>query len=290
MTDFIYFVGRFHVLVLHLPIGILLLAVVMEGMSRVPRYARLAPAVSLVWLLGALSALVTVALGYMHAAEPGFSGPAVDHHRWAGSLLALFAFVVWAWRIEAPRLFAKVWPVPLAVIVGLLSATGHLGGNLTHGPTYLTEFAPGPFRSGGEGGARTVAEDQERPKVTDLAKADIYLDIVSPALRDSCASCHNDSRKRGQLSIMNHAALMKGGETGPSIVANDPEKSDLYRRITLPSGDVDYMPKNKQNPISPAKVAAIRWWISIGAPDKGLVGDLKPSNEVQADLKKALGL
>ncbi|MBT2188800.1 c-type cytochrome domain-containing protein [Sphingobium nicotianae] len=287
MNDFIFFLGRFHVLVLHLPIGILLLAVLMEILSRRARFAALGPAVSLVWLAGALTALVTVALGYMHASEPGFTGPAVNHHRWAGTLLALAAILVWAWRLEAPAMFAKVWPVPLAAIVLLLSITGHLGGNLTHGSTYLTEFAPGPFRTMA-GGGKSAPEDAPRPKVTDIAKADIYLDIVAPALRDRCGSCHNDDKKRGGLSLVHYDALMKGGEDGPIIASKDPGKSDLYRRITLPRDNFDYMPKNNKTPLDAAQKEAIRWWISVGAPKEGLVGKLAPPADVYAALKKAV--
>ncbi|MBN8829736.1 MAG: hypothetical protein J0G94_03705 [Sphingomonadales bacterium] len=289
MSDFIFFLGRFHVLLLHLPIGILLLAVLMEAMSRHPRFAALAPAMSLVWLAGALTALATVALGYMHASEPGFTGPAVNEHRWAGTLLALLATMIWAWRLEAPALFTRVWPLPLAGIVLLLAITGHLGGNLTHGSTYLTEFAPGPFRSMASGG-KASPEDAPRPKVTDIAKADIYLDIVAPALRDRCGSCHNDDKKRGGLSVVHHDTLLKGGETGPVIIARKPTDSDLYHRITVPRDHVDFMPKNNKTPLDPAQVAAIRWWISIGAPAQGEVGKLAAPADVLTDLRKAAGL
>ena len=287
--DFVYFLGRFHVLALHLPIGILLLAVVLEALSRRDRFANLRPATSLAWLLGALSALLTVALGYMHASEPGFTGPDVNYHRWAGTALAFSAVLIWVWRIEAPRLFGKVWPVPLLVVVALMTITGHLGGNLTHGSTYLTEFAPGPFRSVGSGG-KAYAEDLPRPKVTDIAKADIYLDIVAPSLKSRCSSCHNEGKKRGDLSVVHYDALMAGGESGAVIVPNDPAKSDLYHRISLPADNVDHMPKNNKTPLTPDQVEAIRWWISNGAPANGLVGALKPPEDVLGHLKKAAGI
>ncbi len=54
MADFVYFLGRFHVLLLHLPIGILLLAVVLE--VAVPARAVSGiwlPSLDVVWLLGA---------------------------------------------------------------------------------------------------------------------------------------------------------------------------------------------------------------------------------------------
>ncbi|BAK67813.1 hypothetical protein SLG_31380 [Sphingobium sp. SYK-6] len=288
MNDFIFFLGRFHVLVLHLPIGILLLAVLMEAMSRRPRFGALVPAVSLTWLAGAISALVTVALGYMHATEPGFTGPGVSLHRWAGTALAFAAIAIWAWRLEAPATFSKIWPIPLVVVLILMTATGHLGGNLTHGSTYLTEFAPGPLRSLAAGEA--APEAAPRPPITDIAKADIYLDVIAPAFRDRCASCHNDDKKRGGLSLVRYDEMMKGGETGPVIVPKDPGKSDLYHRITVARNHVDFMPKNNKTPLDPAQVQAIRWWISIGAPASGEIGKLTPPADVRESLVKAGGL
>ena len=53
MTNFIYFLGRFHVLVLHLPIGILLLAALLEVLVRFPRFRPFEPILPTIWLLGA---------------------------------------------------------------------------------------------------------------------------------------------------------------------------------------------------------------------------------------------
>ena len=73
--DFIYFLGRFHVLVLHLPIALVLIAVVAEWLARRERYRSLEPALGLLWAATAVTAIATVVLGYMHFAEGGFTGP-----------------------------------------------------------------------------------------------------------------------------------------------------------------------------------------------------------------------
>ena len=39
MQEFGFFLGRFHVLALHLPIGIIIAAVVLDWLARRPRYA-----------------------------------------------------------------------------------------------------------------------------------------------------------------------------------------------------------------------------------------------------------
>jgi uncharacterized membrane protein len=286
MTELIYFLGRFHVLVLHLPIGILLLAVLLECMVRRPRFQALEPSVPIVWLAGAVSAVVTVALGYLHTTEGGFDGPGVNWHRWSGSALTLFAFLVWAWRAESPRTYAKGWPVAALGTVGLLIATGHFGGNLTHGSMFLVEYAPAPLQRL----AGVPEEHLPRPPVTEIASADIYLDVVAPAFRKRCMSCHNDDKRRGELSLSSYDNLMQGGENGPVIVPRDPPMSELLRRISVPKDHVDFMPKDGKTPLTAQETAAIEWWIAVGAPNKGTLAELKAPEKVQVTIAEALGL
>jgi uncharacterized membrane protein/mono/diheme cytochrome c family protein len=267
MTDTLYFLGRFHVLLLHLPIGILLLAVVLEVASRRERFRHLAAAVDSVWVLGAATAIATAVLGYLHASEGGFDSAAINAHRIAGTSLAVVATLVAVARTKFSSLYAMGWPVASVVIVALLFATGHFGGNLTHGDTYLAEYAPGFLR-----GLMGVSEEQvPRPAPKNLASADVYLDVVAPAFRQRCSSCHNDSKKKGGLSLASYAALMKGGEKGPVIVAGQPGKSDLVRRISLSHDDGDFMPRDGKTPLTPEQTAAVRWWVAAGAPREGTV-------------------
>jgi hypothetical protein len=320
MTEFVYFLGRFHVLVLHLPIGILTLAVVLEGLVRLKRFRWLEPLLLPLWLAGSLTAIVTAALGLMHASESSFQDlPAVDAHRTAGFMLVVAACIVavlrlrlgpapaaawpkWAARerlaplyekhrgVFAPggpidRLYARAWPIAAGLVLVMLFATGHLGGNLTHGDAYLVEYAPAPIRRL----AGLPLESEPRAKPKDLASADIYLDIVAPALRQRCTGCHNNSKRSGRLSLATYADVMRGGEHGPVIVAGDPAKSDLLRRISLPSDDKDFMPKEGKPPLTQQQAAAISWWISQGAPKSAAVGGLTMTAEVEPALKQILG-
>src|SRR5262245_47016627 len=137
MIEWLHYLGRFHVLLLHLPIGILLLAVVLEILSRRERFSGLRASLDLVWGLGALTAIGTVVLGYLHASEGGFDGVAVEAHRIAGTSLAVVATVVALVRTKFSTLYVRAWPVGAITVVALLVVTGHFGGNLTHGAGYL---------------------------------------------------------------------------------------------------------------------------------------------------------
>ena len=283
MTELIYFFGRFHVLMLHIPIGLLLLAVVLEVLIRRPRFAHLASSVSFVWLAGALAAAATVALGFMHATEPGFESPAVNAHKFAGVFLLLVAFLVWGMRTLETPLYQSAWPAFCAVVVGLLALTGHYGGNLTHGETYLTAYAPAPLRL-----ALGMPEPRSRP--TDVASADLFLDVVQPAFEQRCVSCHNAGRRRGGLSLETYAAAMEGGESGAVITPGDAEGGDLVRRISLASSHDDFMPADGKTPLSAEQTAAIAFWVSQGAPASAAIGTLAPPEDVQAALAAVLGV
>jgi hypothetical protein len=271
--EIVYLLGRFHVLVLHLPIGILLLAVLLELLTLRQGFRALEASLPLIWLLGAAGALATVVLGYLHASEGGFEGEVVNLHRWSGSALALLAFAVWAWRAELPASFTRFRLVPVVLVTAALFATGHYGGSLTHGSSWL--FA------GIEAG---------RPPVAEVAEADIYLDVVAPALRSRCSSCHNEDKRRGGLSLASYREIMKGGESGPVIVPHEAARSDLVRRIRLDPAHVDFMPKDGKTPLTSEQRAAIEWWIEIGAPSGGTLAQLRAPAAIQGTITAALGL
>src|SRR5262245_48503505 len=96
--DFIYFLGRFHVLVLHLPIALVLVTVLAEWLARKEKYRYLAPSLGYLWGATAVTAVATVVLGYMHFSEGGFTGPSAQSHRFFGTSVAVVAVIAWGLR------------------------------------------------------------------------------------------------------------------------------------------------------------------------------------------------
>ena len=294
MMQFIWFLGRFHVLLVHLPLGILTLAVALEILVRFRPFRSLESAVAPAWIAGAISALVTVALGFMHATEESFDDmPEVEAHQWAGVTLAAVACLIAILRVRVlrvnggalGRVYAKLWGVPVAAVLFLMFLTGHLGGSLTHGDNYLVQYAPGPIRVL----AGLPADAGPRPKPADLASADIYLDVVQPAFDRRCMSCHNNSKKSGGLSVATYETLMKGGSKGRVITPGNSSGSDLFRRVNLAPGRTDFMPKEGKTPLDKNEVAAIGWWISQGAPKSATVGSLTLTAEASSAIQAVIG-
>ena len=77
------FLGRLHILVLHLPIGFLVLAFLMElAARRTSPNLRQAVGFTLFW--GMLSALVAAGLGYLLSLDGGYDESLLNWHRWLG--------------------------------------------------------------------------------------------------------------------------------------------------------------------------------------------------------------
>src|SRR2546421_2245022 len=114
---------------------------------------------------------------------------------------------------------------------------------------------------------------------------------IQPILRQNCVKCHGPEKQKGKLRLDSKEAAMKGGKDGVVLVAGDADKSELYRRITLPKGHDDIMP-NEGDPLSKEQTDLIRDWINQGAewPETALAKGSEPTNplaRLPADFKPA---
>ena len=283
MQDFVFFLGRLHVLALHLPIGIVIAAVVLDWLARKPRYAALAQASPFLWGTAAVSAVLTAVLGYMHYAEGSFTGPSGEAHRFWGTVTAIEALGTW-W------LAARARGTPGALRLGaglamlaLVSITGHYGGNLTHGTTFLGEYAPSFLRS-------LIGAAPRRLPPTSVAAADPYLDIVQPLLEQRCGTCHNDDKREASFSVGSYDSTLVGGDTGRAIMPGNVEGSEALYRVSLPPDDEAFMPAEGKTPLTAEQVAILRWWVVAGAPRDTTVGALEVPAEIQPLLAAELGV
>lgn len=281
--NLVYFLGRFHVLALHLPITLVIATVLLDWLSRREKYRQLEPAVRILWAATAVSAILTVALGYMHFSEGGFTGYSAKAHRFLGTSVAIVTTTVWMLRSYAPRSYRASQLLIGVAMLALITVTGHFGGNLTHGDTYLVQFAPAPLR-------KLVGLEAARPAVKSLALADPYLDVVRPIFSQRCFTCHNDDKQRGRLNLSKIQTVLKGGKDGPVIVPGSLKDSDLYRRISLPQGDKDVMPAEGKTPLTADQVAIIGWWIKSGAKSNTQIGSAAIPADITRMLTAQLGL
>jgi WD40 repeat protein len=105
-----------------------------------------------------------------------------------------------------------------------------------------------------------------------LAAEDATLTSIR-LLRDECLSCHKPGKSKGGLMLNSRAALLKGGDSGPSISPGKAEDSVLYQ-VLLKDGD-PHMPPKKQLPST--ALAAMKQWLDSGAEWKAEVLDEPPA-------------
>lgn len=285
-SDFLLFLGRFHPLVVHLPIGFLLLAVMVQLATRWPKFYSLIPYTPYLWALGALSAFIAVLLGYLLSLSGDYDTDTLFWHQWSGiAVLALSTscYLLFKSQVRFPAL--ATW-IPVFLVVVLLMYTGHLGGNLTHGPTYLLEYAPNPLRNV----AGLPPKKKPRKKVSVIDSADIFLDLVLPVMERKCVSCHNAVKKKGDLILTTHNHILAGGESNETVLPGKPEASELFRRITLPENHDDFMPSEGKTPLTAEEVEIIGFWIQAGAMPNGYVTELHPNDAILPTVTHYLGL
>jgi WD40 repeat protein len=89
---------------------------------------------------------------------------------------------------------------------------------------------------------------------------------VAPLFAKNCVACHNAKKAEGGLNLESHTALMKGGDSGVSVVAGDIVTSSLLKRIVDKD---DPMPPAGNavgaKQLSEAEVAIVRAWVAAGA-------------------------
>lgn len=255
--DLITFLGRFHPLWVHLPIGFLIIAVFFKAYVVYGKKPAMQEAVNFSLLLGAISALVAAVLGFMLSQSGGYDGDILDIHLVAGWTTVIISAIAWWVNKNELRYSKKLNYTVLGFMILALSVTGHFGGSLTHGEDYLTAFAP-------------FGEKQEETKGRVLAKvedAEVFTDVIQPVLRSKCQSCHRPGKSKGELNLVSYETMLQGGENGPVFIAADAEKSEVIRRVTLPSDHDDFMPAEGKKPLTEEEIQVLIWWIAKGKAD-----------------------
>lgn len=282
--DIVVFLGRFHPLVVHLPISFILLALVIELVSRLNRFSDLKPASSFVLLLGALSAVVAVFAGLLLSLGGDYGGDTLFWHQWLGigvALTAVLAYIFKKRSLSTPSTQnSRAYASLLTLSCSFLVVASHFGGSLTHGTDYLTSYMPEPVRSWVGIPPRDTGNDQIL--LVDLDESHIYDNLVSPILESKCTTCHNDNKKKGDLILTSQAAILTGGDTGAVIEAGNSSTSELTRRLRLASDHDDYMPPDGRTPLSEDYIRILEWWIDEGAPFESSIGEMEAPEDIQA--------
>jgi mono/diheme cytochrome c family protein len=267
-AEWLQFVGRFHPLAVHLPIGLIVLVPVLEiaGGFR----PALREAAGFVLVFASVACIGTLILGYLLAYGSGDTGSIVSRHMWGGIalavglLLCLIARTAWSAGLDG-----YIYPALLGCVMLALLWTAHQGGSLTHGADYLTRYMPSSLKRLASFGAVNTSVPYP---------GSFYAKHIHPIFVSNCVACHGAGKNEGGLRLDSYEALMKGGKDGPVVIPADADESLLIQRVTLPPGDRHAMPAEGRRPLKPAEIAWIAAWIRAGASqsDRQVAGVVIP--------------
>ncbi len=263
------FLGRFHPVLVHLPIGILLIAFLFEVLSRFKGYRKLRYAVRPSLFVGAFAAIVAAITGYWLSTEGGYDERLLMLHRNLGIGTAALAIVVYLHRrysfIPNKSKRKRVRLALFFVLVVLVTVTGHLGGTITHGEDYLFASAAKP----------DVIAKRNPILLSNPDQAIVFADVVRPILEQKCFTCHSSKKQKGQLRMDTREWMEKGGKHGKVFVAGNPDESELFKRITLSVEMEHHMPPRERQQLTSLEIDVISAWIDEGASFESHVSELQ---------------
>lgn len=280
------FLGRFHILALHVPIGILALTLTAEAATFFRRGRRMADAVvGFALPLLVLTGFAAVVLGLMLAHGGHYPHKLVAPHRnftIIGIFIAGVARLLWSKR-RSRWLHRGL----LAASAGAMTIGAHFGGSMTHGEDYL--FAPVSEKPSNivdesDAGA-TMFEDTDAGQAFVVVPVDAGVDAMAAVTSDAgpvvsapvdagppkptskqlaqavvnrkCAPCHTTNMKGGlkmtDISKPTKARVLKPG---------NPEGSTMYTNLLLPKDDDDHMPPEDEAQLTKGEIAIIRQFIA----------------------------
>lgn len=98
------------------------------------------------------------------------------------------------------------------------------------------------------------------PLVVQADETPFFETDIRPILKASCFHCHGEKKEiEANLDLRLRRLISKGGDSGPALIPDSPEKSLLWQRIEsgeMPPGDAQLTDSEK---------SLIRKWISTGA-------------------------
>lgn len=97
---------------------------------------------------------------------------------------------------------------------------------------------------------------------THAAEGD-YEQTIKPLLAQRCYACHGVLKQEANLRLDTGAAIRQGGDSGPAVVPESADASEILKRIT--STELDQRMPPEGEPLTAMQVAAIKSWILAGA-------------------------
>ena len=245
LPDLASWIGRWHPLVLHFPIVLVLVCVI--------QYWRKDETLWLWLAVTTLATLGTSITGFILSLENEVKGDLITRHQWLGIGVTSLMMI---WYFFGGSISKQRIKVLQGLIVIVIVTTGHFGGMVTHGEDFLA------LKKTKEGAERSLPENPN-----------IYSHIVQPILDEKCVSCHNENKAKGKLQLTNYSLLRAGGESGSGLN----EQTGIIHRVNLPEDHDEHMPPIGEKQLDANEVRILEEWFRSGASEENTYADLEES-------------
>jgi uncharacterized membrane protein/mono/diheme cytochrome c family protein len=249
-------VGRMHPLLLHLPIGLLVISFILWIGRKTIESTSFQKIFILVLQVTAFTAALTALMGFFLSREGGYDENILLKHKVLGIATAILSYTLLIMYKSFPDkkfVFGTTITLSLAaVIVG-----SHFGSNLTHGEGFVWQ----PLKN----------EKTEEEKITDSST--LFTAAIRPILRSKCFSCHNEKKAKGGLILTTDEKILEGGKNGPIWKPGDALNSHIIENINLPEDEKKHMPPKGKPQLSQEQIDLLFVWIQSGADMKKTMKD-----------------
>lgn len=260
--------GRMHPLLLHLPIGFVVLLVLFSFLKNEIETKSYELIRTLLLTLTALSAAIVALMGFFLSREGGYDERLLQIHKFTGIAVSLLAYGVVVFDGKLTFKAYSNW-----ALLAIMAIAGHFGAGITHGENYLFEAW------------------QKTDTTPQFSENDpMYKAAIFPILEAKCVACHNDDKTKGQLNMSSIEKILKGGKNGLIWKAGDALNSHIIQRATLPLDNKEHMPPKGKPQLTADEIALLSAWINEGADVKKAFKNYLASSETKKIASKLVGM
>lgn len=268
----IEFLGHLHPVFVHLPIGFLILAYLLQYFFKIKEGK--SKLIDFVLLLGVASSLLAAFLGWMLSLSGGYEEKLLNWHRWTAILVCVFSIFLLAYKWLKKDGYATIlYHVMFHLMILTLVLAGHFGGEMTHGEGYLFSIE--------SSNKNVINKKSVILKPADTSSLAIYAGLVEPVLSKKCMQCHNEKKKKGDFQMHNFEALMKGGKNGKEIIPGDLNHSELIKRIMLNKEDDKHMPPKGKTQFTNNELDLLNWWVLHGVSNSQKINEVATNDTIK---------
>lgn len=281
LTELLDFLGSLHPLIVHLPIGVVLLTIAIDVFMR-NKNNSVHRVITLGWFFSFLSGLLAALFGWFLGDNGYYLASQISIHKWSGIAFVGVCFIIWMLRFVNFRFTQTFNRFVNFTIILLLTITGHFGGEMTHGQNYLFENLPYVEKK-----ISVIQLSEAERAETDSIQ--VYEDLIHPVLEEKCMACHNQNEAYGGLNMSAFESMIKGGNSGVGIQKGNPYESLIYKRVSFPHDHPKFMPPTGV-PLSYDQIATLEWWIDNGAEKQMPVTLVRNDPKIQRLMEIQYGL